>query len=481
MFLVHKLKNRWQGEGGYREFLTIAFPLILSTGAWSIQHFIDRMFLSWYSPDAIAASMPAGILNFTILSLFIGTASYVNTFVAQYNGAKQFHRIGDSVWQGFYFSFLALVTMLIVMQFAEPIFQLAGHAPEVQELEKQYFQIMCAGGLFPVASAAFSGFFSGRGSTWIVMLVNCTATATNVLFDYLLIFGNFGFPHLGIRGAAIATVLSGFVSFSMFFILMLRPTYQQKFGTWRGRKLDKKLFKRLVHFGFPNGVQFFLEMMAFTMFIFLVGRIGKIELAATNISFNINMLAFMPMLGAGIGISVLVGNRLGENNPKLAEKTVWSASHVTFLYMTSISMLYFFTPDLFLKPFGVQAESESFQQIRDYGVILLRFVAFYSIFDAMNIVFSSSVKGAGDTKFVMKVSIVFSWIVMVVPTFLATIVFNFGLFVAWTFATIYITLISFIFLYRFLGGKWKSMRVIEEVPRLVSVPLSEHPAPDVEI
>ena len=479
--LLKLLKNRWQGEGGYREFLKIAFPLIMSTGAWSIQHFIDRMFLSWYSPEAIAASMPAGILNFTILSLFIGTASYVNTFVAQYNGAKQYSRIGASVWQGFYFSFFALATMLVFMQFADRIFQLAGHAPEVQELESQYFTIICAGGLFPVASAALSGFFSGRGSTWTVMWVNITATVTNIIFDYLLIFGNFGFPHLGIRGAAIATVFSGFVSFSLFFYLMLRPAFRQKYGTWVGRKFDRDLFRRLVNFGFPNGVQYFLEMMAFTMFIFLVGRIGKIELAATNISFNINMLAFMPMLGAGIGISVLVGNRLGENNPKLAERSAWSASHITFLYMTTISVFYLLTPNLFLKPFGLQAETESFQQIRDYGVILLRFIAFYSIFDAMNIVFSSAVKGAGDTKFVMRVSIIFSWIVMVVPTFLAVIVFNSGLFVVWTFATAYIILISFIFLFRFLGGKWKSMRVIEEIPHVVSVPFSGNPAPDIDI
>ena len=82
------VKNRWYAEGGYGEVLRIAIPLIISTGSWSVQHFVDRMFLTWYSPEAIAAAMPAGILNFTITCIFIGTASYVGTFVAQYYGAR---------------------------------------------------------------------------------------------------------------------------------------------------------------------------------------------------------------------------------------------------------------------------------------------------------------------------------------------------------------------------------------------------------
>jgi len=90
--------RRWSYEGGYRQVLFIAIPLILSTGAWSVQHFVDRMFLTWYSPEAIAAAMPAGMLNFTIMSLFLGTAGYVNTFVAQYYGVGRYERIGPVLW-----------------------------------------------------------------------------------------------------------------------------------------------------------------------------------------------------------------------------------------------------------------------------------------------------------------------------------------------------------------------------------------------
>lgn len=121
-------------------------PLILSTGSWAVQHFVDRMFLTWYSPEAIAAAMPAGILNFTLMSFFIGTASYVSTFVAQYHGAGMRHRIGPVLWQGIYFSMLGGVLVLCLIPLAAPVFDLVGHDEAVRRNEIVYFQVLCLGG-----------------------------------------------------------------------------------------------------------------------------------------------------------------------------------------------------------------------------------------------------------------------------------------------------------------------------------------------
>ena len=117
---MHYVTTRWTSTGGYREVLVIAVPLILSTSAWSVQHFVDRMFLSWYSPETLAASMPAGILFFTLMSLFIGTASYVSTFVAQYFGAERYERIGPALWQGVYISLLGGLLLLCLIPFFNP-------------------------------------------------------------------------------------------------------------------------------------------------------------------------------------------------------------------------------------------------------------------------------------------------------------------------------------------------------------------------
>jgi len=171
------LKKAWHGEGGWREVLVLAFPLILSTGSWAVQHFVDRMFLTWYSPEAIAAAMPAGILNFTLMSFFIGTASYVSTFVAQYHGAGMRHRIGPVLWQGIYFSMLGGVLVLCLIPLAAPVFDLVGHDEAVRRNEIVYFQVLCLGGFPVIASSALSGLFTGLGRPWPVMWVNVLATA----------------------------------------------------------------------------------------------------------------------------------------------------------------------------------------------------------------------------------------------------------------------------------------------------------------
>lgn len=481
MIFKKAIKNRWSREGGYREVLKLAFPLILSTGSWSIQHFVDRMFLTWYSPQAIAAATPAGILNFTFVCLFIGTATYVNTFVAQYHGAQRHHRIGPAVWQGLYFALLAGIVVLGLIPLAGPIFGLAGHQPAVRKLEVQYFRILCLGAAPVVAGSAVSGFFSGRGKTWTVMWVNFIATGVNIILDYALIFGHWGFPAWGIRGAAWATVASGCVSAAIFLGIMLRPRYRDRFATLKGWKPEKELFRRLLRFGFPNGVQFMLDMLGFALFIILVGRFGTVPLAATNIAFNINTLAFMPMIGCGMAVSILVGQRLGRGQPKLAARSTWSAFHLTIVYTTVFAFAYLLLPRLFILPFGAQANPEGFVAINHVVRVLLRFVALYCLFDTMNIIMAAAVKGAGDTRFVMTVSVLLSWTVMVIPSYLASIIFHWGLYAVWGFATAYISLLGIIFLLRFLGGKWQTMRVIEEIPRPIATALPEAPASEVEL
>ncbi len=463
------IKNRWNTDGGYREVLVIAIPLILSTATWSVQHFVDRMFLAWYSPETIAAAMPAGMLSFTVISVFMGTAGYVSTFVAQYHGAGRYHRIGPVMWQGIYISLVGGVVMLCIIPLAAPAFRLIGHSPEIQAYEVIYFQIMCVGGGAYIGSFALSGFYSGRGKTWPVMWVNAATTVVNLVLDYVLIFGLWGFPELGIRGAAIATVVAGIFSLLVYFALLVSGGKDSIYHTKKGWRFDKDLFRRLLQFGFPSGMQFFLEIAGFTGFVLVVGRLGTTSLAATNIAFNINTLAFMPMIGCGIAISVLVGQYLGARKTDIAKTAVYSGFHLTFIYMTGIAAMYVLAPDIFVAPFAHRADPGGFAEIYAYAVILLRFVAIYSLFDAMNIIFCSAIKGAGDTRFVMFMTVILSVFVLIIPVYVAIEILDSGLMMAWVFATVYVALLGITFFLRFQGGKWESMSVIELEPQVPKI------------
>ncbi len=468
-----------RNPGGYRDVLRVAFPLVLSTSSWGLMHFVDRMFLSWYSNEALAAAVPGGVTNFVLVSLFMGTATYVNIFIAQYIGANRPRQVGSALWQGIYFSILSGMLLLGAIPLAGPLFRFVGHDPAVREMEIQYFRILCYGSGANVLGNTLSCFFIGRGKTLVVMWINITATAANAVLDYAWIFGKWGFPQAGIRGAGYATVAATVLRFVLYMVIVFLPSHRQTYGTVRGWRFNPRLFRRLLRFGLPSGVHFMLDVLGFCLFILLVGKISNQALAATNVTFNINSLGFMPMLGFAFAISTLVGQYLGADRPDLAERATNSAFRMACAYVGIFCVIYLVAPGVFVRFFGTRENPEQFEFIRRRVVILLKFVAVYSIFDMLNIVYAHAIKGAGDTRFVMWVSVSLSWVILVVPTYLTCVVFHGSVFTAWAFMTAYVIALGIIFFLRFRGGKWKSMRVIEAVPHAPG-PLPELPTIELE-
>lgn len=460
MSILNYFVKKWKAPGGYLEFLKIAFPLIISTGAIAIQSFIARFFLAWHSQEAFAASLPAGTLNYSIMSIFIGTLTYVDVFISQYYGKKDYKAIGPAVWQSFHLSFLGALILLVISFFSNEIFSFIGHAPEIAAEEAKYFQILCYSALPAFATAALSGFYAGRGKTKVVLYVNIIAILVNILFDYLLIFGNFGFPELGIKGAAVASIIASSTSM-LLFILLITSKKNNKIYKTRTLKPDFAFIKRLIKFGFPNGVQFFFDMSGFTFFILIIGTLGTIELSATNIALNINHLTFMPLVGCGITTSILVGQYLGRNKASISQMCVQTAMHLVYAYVTIIILAYIFIPELFIYPFTKGDEGLIIEKIKPIAINLLRFVALYSIFDPLNIIFSSAIKGAGDTAYVMKLLIISSIFILVIPMYFIISKFQLGLYVGWSVMVVYATILALAFYLRYKTNKWKKMRVIE--------------------
>jgi multidrug resistance protein, MATE family len=460
-------------HGGSRELLTLALPLILSQSFMTIQIAVDRVLLSRHNPDEVAASFPAVILFWLPFGLLQGITGYVSTFVAQYTGANRPERVGPAIWQGLHFAVVSGLLFLFMIPAARHLIELGGHDPALQRLELIYLQYLALAALPMLIIAAVNGFFSGRGDTWTVLGIDAFGTAVNVCLAMLLIFGNLGFPEMGIEGAGIATVVGSWASAIFGFALFFRKRFREQYNTLTGWKPERVLFGRLLRFGGPAGIQMFLDILAFTIFTFEVGKLGTAEMGATSLTITLNMITFLPMLGLGMAISILVGQRLGEDRPDVAERTTYNGLRWMISYILIIAVGYLTMPSLMLAAFEPDTPEElvKFRAIAALVPNLLICVAIYSVADSMNLTFAFALRGAGDTRFVTWLTFILAWPLMVIPTIyvvrnrdaLQAQYPDMGdpIYWAWSFATFHIVAMSICFWLRFRHGKWKTMRVIE--------------------
>ncbi len=454
-------KRIWSGQGGAGQVLRVALPLIISTSFWTLQMTIDRILLSRYDSDSVGAAQIAVLVFWTVYSLLHTTAQYSSTFVAQYLGAKQPHRVGPVMWQTLYFSLGSGVLFWLVMWFsADGIVSLAGHSGRIQEMETTYLKCLTFAALPMALVATASGFFMGREQTAVVMVINALGLVVNAGLDYVLIYGYWGFPEMGIAGAGWATVISSCAAAALALVLMFRPRYQAEYQLFSSWRFEAPLFGRLLRFGLPSGLQWALDGLAFVIFSFFIGKMGEAELSANSIAFAINLLAFLPPMGIGQAVAVLVGQRLGENRPELAARSTWTGFGVAWIYMTVMGLSFVIFPDMYIALFQTQGEPEKWSQVAAIVPTLLCFAAVFCLFDSMNMVFSFALKGAGDTRFVSIISLALAWTFVVPPTVLAWY-WDWGIYWAWAFVTLYVISLAFVLLVRFCQGKWKSMRVIE--------------------
>ncbi|MGD1967588.1 MAG: MATE family efflux transporter [Desulfobacterales bacterium] len=448
----------------YRRVLQVSLPLVISMSSTMIMEFTDRVFLANYSLDAIAAALPAGIAAFLFISIFLGTAQYLNVFVAQYVGSGRSERVGAALWQGIYFALLAAAMMAGLSFLSEPLFALGGHPVEVQVLEAVYFKVLCLGSGILIFGTALSCFYSGRGQTRLVMIITLIGTVFNIPLDYALINGVWIFPEWGILGAGIATVMSWSLVSLIFTLLVFTRNNDRSYKVLTHRGLEPNLFGRLMRYGIPSAIQFSLDVFAFTFFIFMVGRIGKIELAATNMVFSINSLAFMPLMGFSLGTSTLVGQALGRNQIPEALAATRATIHIVLVYISLLFVLFLVFPQPLLELFRPQdTSSQDFVAISEMGILLLRFVSAYIFFDALYMVCIGVLKGAGDTRFIMWSIGILSLVVMILPLYIGVHIFGAGLYYAWSWATGFVFSLFVTSYWRFRQGRWKHVRVIEHM------------------
>ncbi len=446
----------------WKHILAIAWPLIISNSFWNLQLTIDRIYLGMLSTESLGAAMAVMGVFWVPMALLQQTAGYVTAFTAQYFGAKEFDKIGVSIWQAIYVSVIGGVLFLFLNFFSAKFFALVGHSPNIQALEAEYFNSLGYSALPTAIVAAVSGFFTGLGNTRTVMGINFVGLILNAILDYALIFGNWGFPKMGIAGAGYATAIATFGAAIFGLYLLFNKKYEAQYRTLSAWRLDLTVIKQFLKYGVPSGLQWALEGLAFTVFLIIMGRLqnGESALASSSIAVTVMMVSVLPSMGVAQAIMTLVGQYLGEGKPDEAQAVTWDGVKIAFCYMMVVALSFALIPEFYLSWFQNKENPSLWSEVSQLVPILLKIVAIFTVFDSMYLNISFALKGAGDTRYVSLVALTIPWPLMVLPAFLVRNHPN-AVILAWCFAAVYAVITTSVFVRRFNGGKWKSMSIIK--------------------
>lgn len=445
-------------EASLSELWLLSYPLIVTMASQVVMQFVDRMFLAWYSHEALAACVPAGVLAMTFSAMFMGLASYTSVFISQYYAQKKYASVTISLWQGILLAVLSACVLASLTPLGNWVIRLFDHGPAVMPLEIKYFTLLNLFGGFSVINNALASFFSGRGKTKIPMWVSLCGNVVNIVLDYIMIFGKLGFPEMGIVGAAWATVLGAASMTFIFGGLIFAGRVRKTFKVAKLAGFYKPVFSRLLRFGLPNGFGFLMDIMSFTLFTFMVGNIDVISLQASNIVMSMQPVVFTVILGLGIGIQILVSKYQGLNRPDLSVRVIKNACKLGYSYAGAVSIAFFFFAPLFVGLF-IPPSSADAAAISAKTYPLMKLVSFFVLFDATYLIFGEAIRGAGDTKFYMFVMLACAWGLLIPGTWLIVYKLHGSVFAVWSWLTFYAALTAVFMLWRFLLGKWKHIRV----------------------
>ncbi|SBV91320.1 MATE efflux family protein [uncultured delta proteobacterium] len=462
MFSVSSFTARWHAPQGYREVLRVSLPLIAGMLSTTVMQFTDRLFLSHYSVTSIAAALPSSMAAAVLQLPLAGLCGYVAVFIAHYVGAGRHKEVGAALWQGLWMTLAGTVLLAFACLLAGPLFTWTGHAPAVMAEEITYFRILTLGSAFFLLGSVVSGFFIGRGHTRPVLVANLLGALLNIPLDYALIFGAWGFPELGIAGAGIATVIGWAFCAVILGFGVFTAKNDKEFHVFRAWRVNAELVVRLLRFGGPSGVNLFMEVVGFAWFVLEVGKLGEVPLAASNIAFSVNSLVFMPMLGMNSAVAALVGQAMGAGRPDQAARATYNALHLCLMYMIPMALAFFLFAGPLMDIFRPGDPSVVYAPIRATGIVLIYYIAVYSLVDSCNIVFLGALKGAGDTLAVMLILGGEALFVLILPILAMKTLGVASLHPLWAALTVYIMSLALCAFLRFRNGKWRRMRVVPE-------------------
>lgn len=454
--------NFTQRFGTMRELAPIAFPIVLSQAIDVLMIFCDRYFLSQIGKEPLAATLSGGILTFIITSLVTGTLAQINPLVAQYRGAAEEQKCVTVAQQGLAFTIVFAPAVFLLAHLAAPVlFSAFEHRGDLLENELAYFRILSLTVFTSALRQVFANFFVGIGQTLMVTIASLTAVALNLPLAYALTFGAWGLPRLGISGTAWATVISGILPLLILAIRFFAREVHARYRTRRAFAWDATILRQLVRYGFPAGLETFVNAGGFMFFTMVMYSFSADVAAATTIVLNWDMVSFLPLLGLSQSTSTLVGKYLGARKKRLALRSAWSGLKAGWMYAALVTLVYLTLTRVLVLIFSPSDKQADFSGTVDYAVAMLKVSCLYFFFDATYSVLGGILKGAGDTVWTMVVSNSLMW-TMAAVTYVLKIQGLLSPIGGWLMLTGLIFVFGILFFLRFQGKKWLHRLMISD-------------------
>ena len=434
------------------ELARIAFPMVVSQGTFAVMIFTDRYFMSQIDSVHMAAALGGGVAAFFSFCFFTGLLSYANALTAQYLGAGELAKCSKVVTQGIVITIMCSPFLVIITYFVSGIFENVGHDPIQVELEKTYYIILMLGVIITLTKTCLSSYFAGIGRTRVVMICDVCGLLFNVPLCYVMVFGKIGLPALGIVGAGVSTIIASLFACILFIVFYLRKEHRDKFSVMSSFQIDWGVLRRFWRLGFPSGLELFLNVAAFNLFLLMFQGYGIVEGASAAIVFNWDLLSFVPMIGLNIGVISLIGRFVGANDMARTDEVMSAGFFLGIVYSAILAVIYitfrFPLVEVFSPPEG------DFSEIRDLSAFMMIGLSSYVIADAMIIITGGVLRGAGDTRWLMYASVGLHW-AMLIAQYYVILVWEFGPRVSWLTFCAMIFAIAIVYIWRLQNGVWR--------------------------
>jgi len=336
----YRPERRIADRSDLRDMLRTAWPLVVINLAITGMQFVDALLLAPLGQEALAAIFPAFIIFLAPVIFGHGLLSVINTMVAQYTGAGRPQECGRFTMQGILFAIVFGLVLLPQWYWAPAYFRLLGHEHGVQLLEVEYFRWSLFTAMPSLLVLALSNFFTGLMRPWILVSASVLATALNVLLAWLLIYGHWGLPKMGVGGAALGTALASWGQAAFLMIFFWGREMRRRYDTWNW-KLNPAALRQLFVIGTPAGGMPLFDLLTWGVFItWMIGFFGTPQLAANTIVVRYIHLLFMPALGVGAVLTAMVGQAIGQSRHERARRRAFLAYAVIAAYMVTVGLIF---------------------------------------------------------------------------------------------------------------------------------------------